>query len=243
MTEFSDLCYLPLDLPLAPKINGIELIRRANFKKSENNNIDAWHTYPLRWTGKHRDHFRMMYHFESPWRWVDLSAATSAELRPLMDYVEREIPYRRLTYAVLLQNIEAGVLPHLDFIPLPPEIMRMQPANYRILVEGELFPSLFVCENLAGDGLRYAELPTTTNTFVLNAQAFHGAVHRNPKCILFLAGEVDEARHYDLLRRSREKYQAQEITFASLSQGVKSFREENRHAPKFDESKASRIYY
>ncbi len=83
--------------------------------------------------------------------------------------------------------------PHIDVPRLPPGVDQVQPANYRILVEGSFDQSLFVCKNSEGEALRYAELPGATDVFALHERDYHGAVHRNPKCILFLAGEVDQA--------------------------------------------------
>lgn len=228
----AEYCFLPLDLPAAPSIPGISLIDQYQFRAStkDPHRIDAWTWMPLRWTGQRIDHFQALYEFAHDWRWIEYPEPTAALLAPLIRYVETEIPYKKLTYAVLLQGNTNGVPPHLDFLPLPEKVRKQQPANYRILLEGNLFPSFFLSKDVQGSHLIYPQLPSTTNAFVLHAEAFHGAVYRGQKCVLFLSGEVDEAKHEKLLQRSLEKYAEFGIRFQDLSSGKHRYKEEVQRA-------------
>lgn len=166
---------------------------------------DHFSTKVIRYAEGQNDHVKLQWNYQYRWMWREFE---EIDLQPLYRWLEDNMPYKQVTYAVILKGNPEGVPPHKDILEsIPPEIYQNEPALYRLCLLGNFNEQFYVCRDENKKGIVYPHLPDSTKIFALNCTDFyHGVDVKDDTYWLFVSGEFDDDKHRALLKRSTDKY-------------------------------------
>lgn len=213
-----NLTFLPIDFP---KFDGLDEVR-ANFQYEHVDRVWTQHKLTNSASGDRRP-------YEHPRDWLP----DAQERFPrLIEFIETHMPFRSICMAKIhlwntpqLQvHVDIGKhdWPGLEFYR---HQYMMAPCGYRIILNGEADTeedrTLYYLKfpDTPEKDWKWARLPEDTNTFVHSSiDSLHGARYRpgQNRMTLLVHGWMDEDRHWEILRRSYDKYRDYAISFEHL---------------------------
>jgi len=164
--------------------------------------------------------------YSTPREWLP---EAKARFPRLIDFVDEHLPFREKCIAKIIYSakdknlgfhVDIGRFDHVD-LDYYDHQYRFAPCAYRVVLGGQYQKVLFYASrpDAPREKWTWSELPMETSTFVHSSvDSLHGAVydHSVKRFILLIHGWVDLQRHYELLTRSREKYEKYVITHTRL---------------------------
>lgn len=223
MSNFSNLAYVPLDIPRID-LDFNELHRLVQeHGKTHQPYPDLWHAFAV--CGRMKD-------FDDPWDcddcWNkrydrDQTVRFNPHIPPHMVVMFKEmlnaLPYEQYTFAQILSQ-KKHIPPHQDGLYDVKKPVRSavyegaidfnnepEPAGLKVMLSHRNAKSFYVMRS-PGSSREFIRLPDSTSSFAINERRFwHGARYLGePKYILSTFGIIDKNRHRDLIDRSVELY-------------------------------------
>jgi hypothetical protein len=194
--DFSDIAFLPIDLPLIP--NKDKIISA----------FDKEFTYG--WWDAVRM-FEPTKDFEPTDKW---SKAAIERYPDLKEYMETHIPFTDHIHAKIMRSKDT-VLPHVDYQDpnRRPDVYKhlneQEPSSYRLVIAGSRKNSVYLCKSVDSpiENRVYPVLPDDTDVYAMPyTDQVHGVNFEDGRIIVITNGYIDIPRHKDLLTKSFKKY-------------------------------------
>lgn len=223
MSNFSNLSYVPLDIPRIDfDFNELNSLVQT-YGKTHQPYPELWHAFAV--CGR-------MTNFDDPWDcdncWnnrydrdpnVRFNPHIPQHMVTLFKKILDALPYEQYTFAQILSQ-KKNIPPHQDGLydvtkPVRDAVYggavdfngEPEPAGLKVMLSHRNAKSFYVMKT-PGSPRQFIELPDDTNSFAINERKFwHGARYLGePKYILSTFGIIDRKKHEDLVNRSLEKY-------------------------------------
>lgn len=226
MIDLKKILYCPLDLPPIPKeldMTSIDNLYDHNPPTDPNvvtawnaqglYSLTAWKVLKLRTKPEDKSVVKSRWFVQNEpgdWTWTDKARKHAPGL---INWIENNLPYKDIRYCAALSSV-GTIKAHSD-IPFnaSQELIdyhaNLEPSLYRIVIAGDIIDNGFYVSN---DNVpkTYTRLPAEAPGWAMGATScLHGnddgvASH---KVLCYAMGELDTDKHYELIRRSYEKYQ------------------------------------
>lgn len=224
MIDLKKIIYCPLDLPQIPNEITLDVFKKiCDYKPPSNKEIvydwnkkglyslTAWNVLKLREkTQNDHNHKSIWFTQNDPgdWHWTEKAKLYAPNL---INWLTDNLPFKDMRYCAALSSVGTikshSDIPHNATKEIIDYHSKLDPSLYRIVLSGELVESGFYVN--VGERKTYTHLPSTSPGWVMGATTcMHGnddAITNN-KILCYAMGELDEQRHYDLIKRSYEKY-------------------------------------
>lgn len=194
--NFSDIAFLPIDLPRIPNKEGII----AAFEKE----------FTYGWWDAVRM-FEPTKDFEPTDKW---SKAAIEQYPDLKQFMEEHIPFTAHIHAKMMRSKDV-VLPHVDYQDpnRRPDVYKhlneQEPSSYRLVIAGSRKNSVYLAKSVDSpvENRVYPVLPDDTDVYAMPyTNQVHGVDFEEGRIIVITNGYIDIPRHHALLSRSLEKY-------------------------------------
>lgn len=216
MIDFSNIGYLPIDIP---KLQNKDKI--LNNLQELNDSIvgdNIWNSFNL--LEKSSDY--EYNHYACQW-----TKSAIRHVPDLVEFVENNIPligfrmarlYRQLTeiecHVDAVRDPETSIcgdssstsLPYLDYVE------QHEPVGYKLLINGTRNNHFYIAKNemriTKEEDRHYTQLPESTDCFVIPYSTQpHGAImQETDRLMLVMHGYIDPSKHKELLIKSHDKY-------------------------------------
>lgn len=225
MIDFKKILYCPLDLPLIPKELSLEKLKElydhnpprdpetvSNWNAQGLYSLTAWNVLKLRTKPEDKSKVKSRWFVQNEpgdWSWTEKAQVHAPGL---IKWIEDNLPYKDVRYCAALSSV-GTIKAHSD-IPFnaTQDIIdyhsNLDPSLYRIVIAGDIVDNGFY---VSSDNIEktYTRLPNTSPGWVMGATTcLHGNddTVENHKVLVYAMGELDRDKHYELIKRSYEKY-------------------------------------
>lgn len=218
----NNILWTPLDLPLPPKELTLETLKdrytfvpniseeqRTELEKEKKHHLYVWNSFRIHVPNNDIKNPYETQVSDLDWNWTDEAKKFCPQL---IDYVKEHLPFKKFKYITAISS--NGTVPmHLD---LTDNISQNEknyyrdndPCFYRLLLDGEIHRDTFYVYTRTL-GKVYCTLPSSSPGWAMGSYSCaHGNDEdiANQKLLLYVMGDLDLARHRDLIERSAKIY-------------------------------------